>query len=313
MELPLPITDHVILLGSESFNLYLVTGETNAIIEGGISALTYPLLNHLNQLNVPLESIRYLIILHAHFDHMMVFPHLMSRFPWMKIVSSVLNRATFSNERILRKISDSDRALTLTLREAGFIGEAPILTPLPSLPLDLAVKEGDLLDLGRGVKIRFMEVPGHAPDSLCAYLESEGTLFCTDAAGFYSPPDFFRPNCWYRLEDAEKSLEKMEAIDPEILCRGHYGVTKGREDVRRHLRMGKKAIDDFKDYVLERIQKGWSMDRITEEVTEEFSKGFLRFFPPEENKRLWKLLVQRTSEYLNRVPNSFVKSSSEKE
>ncbi len=69
MELTLPITDHVILLRSESFNLYLVKGETNAIIEGGISALTYPLLNHLNQLNVPPESIRYLVILHAHFDH----------------------------------------------------------------------------------------------------------------------------------------------------------------------------------------------------------------------------------------------------
>ncbi len=105
----------------------------------------------------------------------------------------------------------------------------------------------------------------------------------------------------------------MEAIDPAILCRGHYGVTMGREDVWRHLRMGKKAIDDFKDYVLERIQKGWSMDRITDEVTERFLLGFLRFFPPQENERLWKLLVQRTSEYLNRVSNFFVKSSSEKE
>ena len=34
------------------------------------------------------------------------------------------------------------------------------------------------------------------------------------------------------------------------------------------------------------------------EITEEFSKGFLELFPPEDNYRLWKLLIQRTLEYL---------------
>lgn len=196
------------------------------------------------------------------------------------------------------KIFDSDRAMTLTLMEKGVISEAPTLTPPAPFPLDLPVKEGDLLDLGSGVRIQFIEAPGHAPDALCAYIEKEGMLFCTDAAGFYTPPDFFRPNYWYRLEEAEKSLEKMKAIDPDILCRGHYGVMMGREETRRHLQMGRKAIEDFKDDVLERHQKGWSIDMITAEVTERFSRGFLQFFPPEENHRLWRLLVQRTFEYL---------------
>lgn len=311
MDLPLQVSDHVTLLGSELFNLYLVRGETNAIIEGGVSAFTYPFLNQLNQINVSTESISHLVILHSHFDHMMVFPLLIGRYPWMKVVSSALNRATFSNERILRKIFDSDRTMTLMLMEKGLISEAPTLTPLSSFPLDLAVKEGDILDLGRGVRIRFIEAPGHAPDALCAYLEKEGTLFCTDAAGFYTPPDFFRPNCWHRLEDAEKSIEKMKNVDPEILCRGHYGVMVGREETRRHLRMGRKAIEDFKDYVMRRIQEDWSIDTMTIEVTERFSRGFLQFFPPEENYRLWKLLVQRTVEHLKIVSNSSLRSSPE--
>lgn len=313
MDLPFRVSDHVTLLGSELFNLYLVRGETNAIIEGGISAFTYPFLNQLNQLNVPPESISHLVILHSHFDHMMIFPLLISKYPWLKVVSSVLNRTTFSNERVLGKIFDSDRAMTQALIGNGLISEAPAIAPLSSFPLDLAVKEGDILDIGRGVKVRFIEAPGHAPDALCAYIEKEGTLFCTDAAGFYTPPDFFRPNYWYRLEDAEKSLGKMEAVDPEILCRGHYGVITGKEETRRHLQMGKKAIEDFKDYVFKRTQKGWSMDKITEEVTERFSRGFLQFFPPEENYRLWKLLVKRTLEYLNRTSNSSWMSSPEKD
>lgn len=313
MQLPAQITDHVALLGSELFNLYLVRGETNAIIEGGVSAITYPFLDHLNQLGVPPESISYLVILHSHFDHMMVFPFLVQKYSQMKIVSSVLNRSTFANDRILGKIFDSDRKMTLAMMEKGLISEAPALAPIPSFPLDLAVQEGHILDLGGGVSLRFMEAPGHAPDSLCAYLEKEEVLFCTDAAGFYTPPDFFRPNCWYRLDEAEKSIEKMKLIDPEILCRGHYGVTMGREETRKHLRMGRKSIEGFKAFVSERTQEGWSMDKITREVTELFSKGFLRFFPPDENQRLWGLLVQRTLEYLNKTSNSFSKSSPEKE
>lgn len=91
MQLPLQITDHITLLGSELFNLYLVRGETNVLIEGGVSGVAYSFLNQLNQLDVPPESISHLVILHSHFDHMMVFPLLISKYPWMKVVSSVLN------------------------------------------------------------------------------------------------------------------------------------------------------------------------------------------------------------------------------
>ncbi|PIX21732.1 MAG: hypothetical protein COZ69_13165 [Deltaproteobacteria bacterium CG_4_8_14_3_um_filter_45_9] len=95
MHLPFQITKNITLLGSELFNLYLVKGETYAIVEGGVSGITYPFLEQLSQLNVPPEAISHLIILHSHFDHMMVFPVLKERYPWMKIVTSDLNRATF--------------------------------------------------------------------------------------------------------------------------------------------------------------------------------------------------------------------------
>ncbi len=297
MPIPFQVSDRVTLLGSELFNLYLVRGETNAIIEGGVSGVAYPFLKHLGQLGIPPESISHLIILHSHFDHMMVFPLLISKYPWMKIVSSVLNQATFSNERIMGKIFDSDRTMTLALMEKGLISEVPALTPCALIPLDLSVEEGSILDLGNGTKIRFIDAPGHAPDGICAYLENEEILFCSDSAGFYTPPDFFRPNYWFSLDQAVKSIDKMKAIDPRILCRGHYGAMVGREEVRRHLNMGRQSIDDFKAFLLKRIHEGWSIEKITQEVTARFSKGFLQFFPPEDNQRLWRLLVQRTLEY----------------
>jgi glyoxylase-like metal-dependent hydrolase (beta-lactamase superfamily II) len=298
MQLPFQVTKNITLLGSELFNLYLVKGETYAIVEGGVSGITYPFLEQLNQLNVPPEAISHLVILHSHFDHMMVFPTLKGRYPWMKIVSSDLNRATFSSERIIAKIFDSDRKMTLALKERGIILEAPALQPNSSFPLDITVKEGSVLDIGKGVKMKFLEIPGHSPDCVGAFLEAEGLLFCSDGAGFYTPPDFFRPNYWYRLDDAEESLDKMKAIDPEILCRGHYGAMIGKDLARNHLQRNLQSIDDFKTFVLEKIQSGWSVEEIAQDVTVRFSKGFLEFFPAEENLRLWKLLIQRTLEHL---------------
>jgi len=295
--LPFELTQNITLLGTEYFNLYLIEGETYAIMEGGVSGITIPFLNQLNQLNVPPEAISHLIILHAHFDHMMVFPILKERYPWMKIVSSGLNRATFSSERIVAKIFDSDRKLTLTLMERGLISEAPTLTPYVSFPLDVPVEEGSTLDLGRRMKIRFVGTPGHSPDCLSAFHEDEGILFCSDGAGFYTPPDFFRPNYWYRLDEAEKSIDRMKTLDPNILCRGHYGVITGREAVREHLQRSRQSIEDFKTFVLEWIQRGGSVEEMTKEITRRYSKGFLELVPPEDNARLWRLLVQRTLEH----------------
>jgi len=297
MLLPFEVTKNITLLGSELFNLYLVKGETYAIVEGGVSGITYPFLDQLSLLNVPPEAISHLVILHSHFDHMMVFPTLKGRYPWMKIVSSDLNRPIFTSEKIIAKIFDSDRKMTLTLMEEGMISEAPTLQPYTFFPLDITVQEGSILDLGKGVKMKFFEIPGHSPDCLAAFLEDEGLLFCSDGAGFYTPPNFFRPNYWYRLDDAEKSLDKIKAIDPEILCRGHYGTMIGKDLARKHLQMGRQSIENFKAFVLEKINGGWSVEEIAQDVTVRFSKGFLELFPAEENYRLWKLLIQRTLEH----------------
>lgn len=297
MTLPVELTKSITLLGTDFFNLYLIKGETYAIIEGGVSGITYPFLNQLTQLGVPLESISYLVILHAHFDHMMVFPTLLERYPWMKIVSSERNRTTFANGRILSKIFDSDRKVSLALMEKGLVTEIPNLNSPASFPLDIPVHEGSVLDLGDGVNIRFIETPGHSPDCLSAYREEEGALFCSDGAGFHIPPNFFRPNYWFRLDEAEKSLDRIKAIDPEILCRGHYGAIIGKETIRNNLQNASRSLDAFKTFVLDRIQSGHSIDAITREVTDDFSKGFLEFFSDEENYKLWGLLIRRTLEH----------------
>jgi glyoxylase-like metal-dependent hydrolase (beta-lactamase superfamily II) len=295
---PIPLTKNITLLGSQFFNLYLVKGETYALIEGGVSGVTHDFLAQLNQLNVSPEAISHLVILHSHFDHMMVFFILKQRYPWLKVVSSPFNRTVFSSERILAKIFDADRKITLGMMGQGLISQAPDFHAGTSLPLDLPVEGNSSLDLGKGVTLTFVDTPGHSPDCLAAYDAQEGVLFCSDAAGFYLPPEVFCPNYWYSLEESDKSFDRIKRIDPDILCRGHYGAIVGRESVRRNLQTAHQSMRDFKIFVMDRIQNGGSVDDLTKQVTEQFSKGFLELFPYEENYRLWKLLIRRTLEHL---------------
>ena len=295
---PVPLTEKITLLGSQFFNLYLVKGETYALIEGGVSGVTHDVLTQLNQINVSPEAISHLVILHSHFDHLMVFLTLKQRYPWLKIVSSPLNQTVFSNERILAKIFDADRKITLGMLGQGLISEAPEFHPGTSLPIDLPMNGNSILDLGKGVTLTFVDTPGHSPDCLAAYDDRQEILFCSDAAGFYLPPDVFRPNYWYSLEESDKSFDRMKRIDPNILCRGHYGAIVGRESVRRNLQTAHQSMRDFRTFVMDRIQNGGSVDDLTRQVTEQFSKGFLELFPYEDNYRLWKLLIRRTLEHL---------------
>jgi hypothetical protein len=89
----------------------------------------------------------------------------------------------------------------------------------------------------------------------------------------------------------------MKAIDPEILCRGHYGAIIGKEAIKLNLQNARQSLEAFKTFVLDKIQRGDSVDAITRVVTDEFSKGFLELFSAEENFRLWGLLIRRTLEY----------------
>ncbi len=53
----------------------------------------------------------------------------------------------------------------------------------------------------------------------------------------------------------------------------------GKDLARKHLKMNLQSIEDFKAFVLEKINGGWSVEGITKDVTVRFSKGFLEFFP----------------------------------
>jgi glyoxylase-like metal-dependent hydrolase (beta-lactamase superfamily II) len=83
-----------------------------------------------------------------------------------------------------------------------------------------------------GRDILAVHVPGHSPGSVVYLTESEGkrVLFAQDVHGPLHPD--LRSN----EVDYRRSLKRMLALEPDILCEGHYGVIHGKEPAAAFIR-----------------------------------------------------------------------------
>jgi glyoxylase-like metal-dependent hydrolase (beta-lactamase superfamily II) len=77
-----------------------------------------------------------------------------------------------------------------------------------------------------------LHTPGHTPGSLSVYLDLEGkrVLFGQDIHGPFHP-DFGSDLAAWRA-----SMERLLALDADVLCEGHFGVYEPKERVASYIR-----------------------------------------------------------------------------
>lgn len=297
--LPIKISDKVYLLGSYEFNIYLVKGGKCALIEGGVSTQLPFLLKQLEYLKISPQDIDYLMVLHSHADHIMTFPPLQETFPWMQVAASAKSKRSFNDERLVSKFKESDLWIAQSLFKAG-LGDG-IVHQSSSLrfPMNLCFEERDQIDLGKGVKLKVLETPGHSPDGISLYFEDEEVLFVSDTVGLYYTPDYIKPNYFYNLAIHEASLQRIKNVRAKVLCKGHQGVVKGEKEIQHCIQMAFNGIENFKEYVLEALNAGRDENDVSKEFTDAHQSGISAFFPWEGNFRLTQLLIKRTLEYFD--------------
>ncbi len=147
--------------------------------------------------------------------------------------------------------------------------------------------------------MKVLETPGHSPDAISLHLEDEGVLFVSDTVGLYYPPDYIKPNYFYSLTIHEASLQRIQNIRPEVLCKGHQGVIRGVKEVQDYIQLAFNGIENFKNYVREALIAGRNEDDLSKEFTNAHQSGVSSFFSWESNFRLTQLLIKRTLEHFN--------------
>ncbi len=229
-----------------TLNSYVVQGEKIALIDGvcGWDGVPESLFDLLDQLNIDLKSIQYLILNHLEPDHA----------GWIED---------------LRKIHE-DFEIICTDKGAdlfqAFFG--------PGMNIRV-VKDGDSVDLGDGKVLNFTTIPHvHWPDAMVTHEQSSGTLFSCDAFGTFGI--FERSSFDVDYSDEElavyerdtiryysniiaafspfvlKAAEKLKSLTIHSIAPGHGLIWRSRVS---------KIIQDYVDYA--NYQKGDARKEVT--------------------------------------------------
>ena len=162
---------------------------------------------------IDLEQIEYLLITHCHFDHTGGIRGIKER-TLCKVVAHELEAPY---------LEQGDDMVTA----AKWYGSS-----LEPVEVDMKLRGDEAeIDLG-GREIKAIHTPGHSPGSVVYTTESEGLkiLFGQDVHG---PLD---PSLLSHREDYVKSLNLLLSLEADILCEGHFGIFRGKEEVANFIR-----------------------------------------------------------------------------
>jgi glyoxylase-like metal-dependent hydrolase (beta-lactamase superfamily II) len=183
-----------------------------ALVDAGCGHSMDQLTRNIESCGVTPSDIQWILVTHCHFDHTGGVKALKDTIG-CKVIAHSLD-ATF--------LETGDNRVTAATWYGSTIQPFTVDRKLSSPREDIRI--GDRIVLA-------LHTPGHSPGSVVYLAESDGlkVLFGQDVHG----P--LHPSLLSNRTDYLRSLELMLTLDADILCEGHYGVIKGKNEVREFI------------------------------------------------------------------------------
>jgi glyoxylase-like metal-dependent hydrolase (beta-lactamase superfamily II) len=86
---------------------------------------------------------------------------------------------------------------------------------------DRLLADGEILDMGGGLRLTVVATPGHSPGMACLYEPDRRLLIVSDAVQGYGPPGAGLPLYFHSGRQYRASLDRLAALDVEVLVLGH--------------------------------------------------------------------------------------------
>lgn len=203
---------------SEDATVFIVEmGNELAMIDSGAGRSARRILQNIKEAGLDPQKTAKLFLTHCHIDHI-------GGAPFFK---KELGCSLYIHELDAAAVESGDPILTAAnWYECEF--------PPTRMDEKLSGAEG-FLEAG-GQKLHWVHTPGHTPGSVCFYLDRAGTrvLFGQDIHGPFLPSFKSDIGRW------RESMEKLIALEADILCEGHFGIfqprDKARDYIKRYLR-----------------------------------------------------------------------------
>lgn len=223
---------------------YVIRGPEPTLIETGSSASHASLLGGLQALGYEPDDIRHVIVTHVHLDHaggagmfMEVAPH------------AILHAHPKGARHLIDpgRLEEGVRAVYGDVMDTLYGAIIAVPSHRVRIQEDLST-----LDLGEGRVLTFYDSPGHAKHHFCVWDNVTRGIFSGDTIGIHyrqagtgwdfdygfptTSPSDFDPDVML------KTLDRLEALEPEVVYHTHFGPTRPAADAFLFSRKGIRAI-----------------------------------------------------------------------
>lgn len=213
------IVDGIYLIGGpdlsspEDATVFIIdfAGEL-VMIDSGAGNTFRLLVRNIEDTGLNPQNISTLVLTHCHIDHIGAAPYF---------------RKEFGCELIAHDLdADAIETGNQVLTAANWYGLKFPPTPVGKRLTD----DHDILRFG-DEELHCIHTPGHTPGSISLYIEREGKriLFGQDIHG----P--FLSSFGSDIEQWKNSMEKLLALEADILCEGHFGIFYSKNDVKKYI------------------------------------------------------------------------------
>ncbi len=293
------MSKHLCRLGNRHFGHYLLGRQEAILIECGVSSSIGNLAADWRSLSDP-PTVKSLVVMHAHFDHVCGIPGLKARFPHAPVLASQAAQAVLSKPKVVKGFFQQDRQMRRRLAAEGILPPDPAPQPpeCETLPVEGTLSEGDRLTIDGHIALQVMEAPGHSPCSLALYEPDEQILFVSDAGGFQISDDRLFPVFFHSYPEYIRTIKRLMALPTRILAIPHERVWMGEKQVQAFFQRALSAAQQGFAEIAAMLAKGMDQTKMEKRLFDRYYQGDLRIYTPENIGFCIQLLIRRTCEAL---------------
>ena len=269
-----------------------------AVFEASISAVVPVIARQLAALGIARESVRQLVITHAHPDHVMGAPVFRNLFPNVTVLASAAAAKTLAIEKAVSFFCKLDQMFAASLRTAGSLTAADLAQPPGEMRIvvDRMLQEGDSVKVG-GASFAVLATPGHSDCSLSFHARDRGILIISDVTGYYLPgQNWWWPNYFTSYTASLDSMRRLAGLQAGVLCLSHNVVITGAVEIAAYFQGAIAATEAYHQRIVDEARRGVSARALAEQLgSEVFAKTQL--LPLDFFQKNCSLLVKQSLQH----------------
>ena len=240
--------DNVYCLDTKMFGFdqysssYLVKGKELALVDTGIPPALEVVRAGIKAHGFSVSDISYIFVSHCeHPDHSGNVTPLLKEATRAKVYINPIG----ARDLLDPSVKAAERKATLVPKMAARFG---VMEPTPPSRIQ-HLRDGEVIDLGDGEKLRIMFTPGHQPSGMVIFEEKYKGLFINDLVGNYFPDadDFSLILTPYGtdLKASMEALKKFMKMPISRLFLGHFGIAGKPNEVMQCALTGMQKLMDI--------------------------------------------------------------------